>query len=44
MVPILDALSNLNLQSDMLACRTFVISIQEAVGYEQYIPTGALIC
>lgn len=44
MVPILDALSNLNLQSDMLVCMTFVNSSQEAVKFEQDVATRTLIC
>ena len=44
MVPILDALSNLNLQSDMLVCMNLVILSQEAVVYEQEIATGVSSC
>lgn len=43
MVPILDALSNLNLQSDMLVYMSLVILIQEAVVYEQEVAIGASI-
>jgi hypothetical protein len=44
MVPILDALSNLNLQSDMLVCMSSVILNREAVVHEQKVATGASIC
>lgn len=44
MVPILDALSNLNLQSDMLVCMSLVILSQEAVVYEQEIANEVSIC
>lgn len=44
MVPILDALSNLNLQSDMLVCMRLAILIREVVVFEHEIATGVSIC